>query len=141
MGVLNKNKNYIILDFGTATTFDVLINNVYHGGVIAPGVNLSLKTLINRASLIPNLNLKKTNKVIGLNTISAVRSGFFWGYNGLIDNIMSLIKKETKKSFKIVVTGGFSYLFKNSLKSSVKVNKDITINGLIRAASLINYKK
>ena len=141
LGILNKNKNYIILDFGTATTFDVLINNVYHGGVIAPGVNLSLKTLINRASLIPNLNLKKTNKVIGLNTISAVRSGFFWGYNGLIDNIMGLIKKETKKSFKIVVTGGFSYLFKNSLKSHVKVNKDITINGLIRAASLINYKE
>ena len=141
LGVLSKNKNYIILDFGTATTFDVLINNVYHGGVIAPGVNLSLKTLINRASLIPNLNLKKTNKVIGLNTISAVRSGFFWGYNGLIDNIMGLIKKETRKSFKIVATGGFSYLFKNSLKSNVKVNKDITINGLIRAASLINYKK
>ena len=141
IGIINKKSNYIILDFGTATTFDVLINNVYHGGVIAPGVNLSLKTLINRASLIPNLNLKKTNKVIGLNTISAVRSGFFWGYNGLIDNIMGLIKKETKKSFKIVVTGGFSYLFKNSLKSSVKVNKDITINGLIRAASLINYKK
>ena len=141
LGIFYKNKNYIILDFGTATTFDVLINNVYHGGVIAPGVNLSLKTLINKASLIPNLNLKKTNKVIGLNTISAVRSGFFWGYNGLIDNIMALIKKETKKSFKIVVTGGFSYLFKNSLKSRVKVNKDITINGLIRAASLINYKK
>ena len=141
LGVLNKNKNYIILDFGTATTFDVLINNVYHGGVIAPGVNLSLKTLINRASLIPNLNLKKTNKVIGLNTISAVRSGFFWGYNGLIDNIMGLIKKETRKSFKIVATGGFSYLFKNSLKSNVKINKDITINGLIRAASLIKQKK
>ncbi len=141
LGVLNKNKNYIILDFGTATTFDVLINNVYHGGVIAPGVNLSLKTLINKASLIPNLNLKKTNKVIGLNTISAVRSGFFWGYNGLIDNIMGLIKKETRKSFKIVATGGFSYLFKNSLKSNIKINKDITINGLIRAASLIKHKK
>tara|TARA_E500000331_G_scaffold93853_1_gene90024 strand:- start:2846 stop:3601 length:756 start_codon:yes stop_codon:yes gene_type:complete len=141
LGVLSKNKNYIILDFGTATTFDVLINNVYHGGVIAPGVNLSLKTLINRASLIPNLNLKKTNKVIGLNTISAVRSGFFWGYNGLIDNIMGLIKKETRKSFKIVATGGFSYLFKNSLKSNIKINKDITINGLIRAASLIKHNK
>ena len=86
-------------------------------------------------------NLKKTNKVIGLNTISAVRSGFFWGYNGLIDNIMGLIKKETRKSFKIVATGGFSYLFKNSLKSNVKINKDITINGLIRAASLIKQKK
>ena len=141
LGVLNKNKNYIILDFGTATTFDVLIKNVYHGGVIAPGVNLSLKTLINRASLIPNLHLKKTNKVIGLNTISAVRSGFFWGYNGLIDNIMNLIKKETGKSFNMVATGGYSYLFKNSLKSNIKVNKDITINGLIKAANLIKYKK
>jgi len=141
LGVLNKKKNHIILDFGTATTFDVLIKNVYHGGVIAPGVNLSLKTLIKRASLIPNLDLKKTNKVIGLNTISAVRAGFFWGYNGLIDNILSLIKKETKKSFKIIITGGFSYLFKNSLKFNTEVNKDITINGLIRAANLIEYKR
>jgi type III pantothenate kinase len=141
LGVLNEKKNHIILDFGTATTFDVLIKNVYHGGVIAPGVNLSLKTLINRASLIPKLNLKKTNKVIGLNTVSAVRSGFFWGYNGLIDNIISLIKKETKKSFKIIITGGFSHLFKNSLKSKVKVNTDITIDGLIRATNLIKYNK
>jgi len=141
LGVLNKSKNYIILDFGTATTFDVLIKNVYHGGVIAPGVSLSLKTLINKATLIPNLSLKKTNKVIGLNTVSAVRSGFFWGYNGLIDNIINLIKKETKKSFKIIITGGFSYLFKNSLKSKVKVNRDITINGLIRASNLIKYNK
>ena len=141
LGVLNKKKNHIILDFGTATTFDVLIKNTYHGGVIAPGVNLSLKTLIDRACLIPKLNLKKTNKVIGLNTVAAVRSGFFWGYNGLIDNIISLIKKETKKSFKIIVTGGFSHLFKNSLKSKVKINRDITINGLIRATSLIKYNK
>ena len=118
-----------------------MIKNVYHGGVIAPGVNLSLKTLINRASLIPKLNLKKTNKVIGLNTVSAVRSGFFWGYNGLIDNIISLIKKETRKSFKIIVTGGFSHLFKNSLKSKIKINRDITINGLIRATNLIKYNK
>ena len=87
------------------------------------------------------LSLKKTNKVIGLNTVSAVRSGFFWGYNGLIDNIINLIKKETKKSFKIIITGGFSYLFKNSLKSKVKVNRDITINGLIRASNLIKYNK
>ena len=140
LGVLNKTKNYIILDFGTATTFDVLIKNVYHGGVIAPGLNLSLNTLINRASLIPKLNLKKMDNVIGLNTISAVRSGFFWGYTGLIENIVRLIKKETKKSFAIIITGGFSYLFKNSLKQKVKISKDITINGLIRATNLIKHK-
>jgi type III pantothenate kinase len=132
----NKN-NYIILDFGTATTFDVLIKNTYHGGVIAPGVKLSLITLADKATQIPSINLKKTKKVIGLNTISAVRSGFFWGYNGLIDNIVNLIKKETKMSFKIIITGGFSNLFKNSIKTKVILNKDITINGLIKATTLI----
>jgi len=137
ISVINDKDNFIILDFGTATTFDVLIKNTYHGGVIAPGVKLSLDTLTDKASQIPRINLKKTNKVIGLNTISAVRAGFFWGYKGLIDNIVNLIKKETKMSFKIIITGGFSNLFKNSIKTKVTLNKDITINGLIRATTLI----
>ena len=137
ISVINNKDNFIILDFGTATTFDVLIKNTYHGGVIAPGVSLSLNRLINKATLIPNISLKKTSKVIGLNTISAVRSGFFWGYAGLIDNIINLIKKETKKSFKIIITGGFSNLFKDSINTKVILNKDITINGLIKGSSLI----
>jgi len=137
ISVINNKDNFIILDFGTATTFDVLIKNTYHGGVIAPGVNLSLNTLTDRATLIPNINLKKTNKVIGLNTISAVRAGFFWGYAGLIDNIVYLIKKETKKSFKIIITGGFSNLFKSSINTKVTLNKDITVKGLIKATALI----
>ncbi len=137
IGIKKSKKNFIILDFGTATTFDVLIDNTYHGGVIAPGLKLSLNTLINKASLIPHIDLKKTNKILGMNTINAVRSGFFWGYLGLIDNIINLIKKETKKSFKIIITGGFSNLFKNSIKTKVILNKDITISGLIKASSLI----
>ncbi|MDA7731876.1 type III pantothenate kinase [Candidatus Pelagibacter sp.] len=137
IGIINNKDNFIILDFGTATTFDVLIKNTYHGGVIAPGVKLSLDTLTDKAIQIPKINLKKTNKVIGSNTISAVRAGFFWGYEGLIDNIVNLIKKETKMSFKIIITGGFSSLFKNSTKTKVTLNKDITINGLIRATTLI----
>ena len=137
IGIINNKDNFIILDFGTATTFDVLIKNTYHGGVIAPGVKLSLDTLTDKASQIPKINLKKTNKVIGLNTISAVRAGFFWGYEGLIDNIINLIKKETKMSFKIIITGGFSILFKDSTKTKVTLNKDITIKGLIRATTLI----
>ena len=137
ISVINNKDNFIILDFGTATTFDVLIKNTYHGGVIAPGVKLSLDTLTDKATQIPKISLKKTNKVVGLNTISAVRAGFFWGYEGLIDNIVNLIKKETKMSFKIIITGGFSNLFKNSTKTKVTLNKDITINGLIRASSLI----
>ena len=137
IGIINNKDNFIILDFGTATTFDVLIKNTYHGGVIAPGVKLSLDRLTDKAIQIPKINLKKTNKVIGLNTISAVRAGFFWGYEGLIDNIVNLIKKETKMSFKIIITGGFSGLFKNSIKTKVTLNKDITIKGLIRATTLI----
>ena len=137
ISVANKKDNFIILDFGTATTFDVLIKDVYHGGVIAPGLKLSLNTLIDKATLIPNLNLKKTNKVIGINTLSAVRSGFFWGYIGLINSIVQLIQKETGKSFKIISTGGFSYLFKNSMSKKIIINKDITIKGLIKASNLI----
>ena len=93
--------------------------------------------MTDKATLIPKISLKKTNKVIGLNTINAVRAGFFWGYAGLIDNIIYLIKKETRKSFKIVITGGFSNLFKNSIKTKVTLNKDITVKGLIRATALI----
>ena len=114
-----------------------MVKNSYFGGVIAPGVKLSLNTLSDKATLIPKVNLKKTKKVIGLNTDNAVRSGFFWGYTGLIDNIINLIKKETGKSFKVFITGGFANLFKNSITSKVSLNKDITINGLIKATVLI----
>jgi type III pantothenate kinase len=137
ISVSAKNKNFIILDFGTATTFDVLVGNNYKGGVISPGINLSLNTLSNKASLIPKINLKKISKVIGKDTKSAVRSGFFWGYAGLIDNVINLIKKETKKSFDVIITGGFSRLFKSSIKTKTKQDFDITINGLNKASKLI----
>jgi len=134
---MNNKNNFIILDFGTATTFDVIIKNTYYGGIIAPGVRLSLNTLSDKATLIPKIDLKKINKVIGDNTITAVRSGFFWGYAGLIDNIINLIKKETGKSFKLIITGGFSNLFKSSIKTKASHNQDITINGLIKISKLI----
>jgi len=133
----NKKNNFIILDFGTATTFDVLIKDTYSGGIIAPGVRLSLDTLSDKATLIPKINLKMTKNIIGNDTVSAVRSGFFWGYAGLIDNIVKLIKKETRKSFKVIITGGFSNLFKKSINTKVYHNKDIIINGLIKISKLI----
>ena len=133
----NDRDNFIILDFGTATTFDVVIKKNYTGGIIAPGVKISLDTLSDKASLIPQINLKKITNVIGSNTISAVRSGFFWGYAGLIDNIVNLIKKETGKSFRLVITGGFSDLFKSSIKTKFIQNKKITLKGLIKIAKLI----
>ena len=137
ISLLDKKNNFIILDFGTATTFDILTKNTYQGGIIAPGIKLSLNTLSDKATLIPRIDLKKINNIIGKDTVSAVRSGFFWGYSGLIDNIINLIKKETRKSFKVIITGGFSNLFKNSIKTKVSHNKNITINGLIKISKLI----
>ncbi len=132
ISVIDNKNNYIVVDFGTATTFDVIIKNTYCGGVIAPGVSLSLNTLISKASLIPFINLSKISKVVGTNTNQAVKSGFYWGYLGLIDNIILMIKKQTKKSFKLIFTGGFAYMFKNLKKNNPIIQKDLTIDGLIK---------
>ena len=137
ISLLNNINNFIIIDLGTATTFDVLVKNIYKGGIIAPGIKISLNTLSEKASLIPKIDLKNVKKVIGADTTTAVRSGFLWGYAGLIDNIVKLIKKETRKSFKVVITGGFSKLFKNSIKTNVIIDKDITFKGLIKILKII----
>jgi|TARA_B100001079_G_scaffold271704_1_gene290538 type III pantothenate kinase len=128
----DSRNNYIIIDFGTATTFDVLIKKKYLGGIISPGIKLSLNTLTSSASLIPEINLKKISNVIGKNTLDAVRSGFFWGYAGLIDNMIKLIKRQTKSAFKIILTGGLAELYKNSINTKCKVDKDLTIKGIIK---------
>ena len=132
ISVINNKNNFIILDFGTATTFDVVLKNRYKGGIIAPGVNLSLKTLVEKAKLIPHTKLAKIKNIIGKNTQNAVRSGFYWGYQGLIENIINIIEKKTKKRFKIIFTGGLSHLYKNTLKKKIKIDKDLTIKGLLK---------
>ena len=132
ISVINNKDNFIILDFGTATTFDVVLKNRYKGGIIAPGVNLSLKTLVEKAKLIPNTKLSKINNIIGKNTQNAVKSGFYWGYQGLIKNLINLIEKKNKKQFKIIFTGGLSHLYKNTIKKKIKVDKDLTIKGLLK---------
>ena len=133
VGVYKKYKfNSIVLDFGTATTFDVVTKEgVYNGGVIAPGVNLSINSLSNKADKIPIFTLKQQKKVIGKNTLEALRSGFYWGYVGLINNIILKIEKETNKKYKIIFTGGFAKLFKTSIAKPFVIDKNITINGII----------
>ena len=128
----NNKNNFIIVDFGTATTFDVVLKNSYIGGVIAPGLELSLSNLINKASLIPKIKFNKVRHVLGKNTVNSVKSGFYWGYTGLINNIISLITKEFKYKFKIILTGGLAHLFKNNLKYNSYIDKELTINGLIK---------
>ena len=124
--------NCIVLDFGTATTFDVIVKNgIYNGGIIAPGVNLSIKSLSSSADQIPIFSMKKQRKIIGKNTIEALRSGFYWGYSGLINNIILKIENETKKKYKIIFTGGYADLFKTSIIRSFTIDKNITIKGIV----------
>tara|TARA_B100000029_G_scaffold451316_1_gene475828 strand:+ start:2237 stop:3013 length:777 start_codon:yes stop_codon:yes gene_type:complete len=141
VGAYKKYKtNCIILDFGTATTFDVVYKEgIYNGGVIAPGINLSLESLNKYADQLPVFKIKKQRKIIGKNTVEALRSGFYWGYSGLINNIILKIKRETKKKYKIILTGGYANLFKSSITKPHTIDKDITIKGIIEI--LKNNKK
>ena len=133
IGVLKEySSDSIVIDFGTATTFDVVFKKkIYSGGLIAPGIDLSIKNLAESTALLPIFKIKKTKKIIGKNTIEALRSGFYEGYSGLIDRIIFKIHKHYKKNFKIILTGGYAYLFKKNLNYKVIADKLLTIKGLV----------
>ena len=126
----NKNQNCLIIDFGTATTFDIIISGVYEGGVIAPGVNLSLINLNKFTSLLPLINLNNKQKNYGKNTKEALNAGFLWGYEGLVNNIVNKIKNISKKKYKIILTGGYAKLFRKFIKNKSIIDQNITIKGI-----------
>ena len=125
-----KFKNCLVIDFGTATTFDVIKDGIYEGGVIAPGVKLSIKNLSQATALLPLINLHSNQKKIGKNTKEALNAGFVWGYEALINNIIDKIILKNKKKFKIILTGGYANFFKKMIKKDVTVDQDITIKGI-----------
>ena len=127
---VKKLKNCLVLDFGTATTFDVIKNGVYEGGVIAPGVKLSIKNLSKATALLPSINLSSNQKNYGKNTIEALNAGFVWGYEGLINNIINKIINKNKIKFKIILTGGYANFFKKMIKKNATVDQDITVKGI-----------
>ena len=128
-----KLKNCLIIDFGTATTFDIIKNGKYEGGVIAPGVNLSIKNLSQATALLPSINLKIHQKSYGKNTIEALNAGFVWGYEGLINNIINKIISRSKIKYKILLTGGYANFFNKMIKKKVVIDQDITIKGIANA--------
>tara|TARA_A200000113_G_scaffold201477_1_gene195276 strand:+ start:143 stop:937 length:795 start_codon:yes stop_codon:yes gene_type:complete len=127
----------IIIDFGTATTFDIVSKDgSYNGGIIAPGVNLSLEALYLATANLPKISLKplidQDYTIIGKNTINAMESGIFWGYVSMIEGLIEKIKSVDKISdYKVVATGGLSKLFKKSLKSVDVIVDDLTLIGLV----------
>jgi len=125
-------KNCLVLDFGTATTFDVIRNEVYEGGVIAPGVKLSIMNLNKSTALLPLINLKNKQNNYGKNTKEALNAGFVWGYEGLINNIINKIIFKEKNKYKIILTGGYASFFKKIIKEKISIDQDITIKGITK---------
>jgi len=127
-----KFKNCLIIDFGTATTFDIVKGGVYEGGVIAPGIKSSIKNLNRSTALLPMFDLKNKQKSYGKNTIDALNAGFIWGYDGLVNNIINKITRNWKMNYEIILTGGYANLFKKFIKRRTIVDQDITIKGVAR---------
>jgi type III pantothenate kinase len=123
--------NLIVVDFGTATTFDVVEDDgAYVGGIIAPGVNTSLEALHNAAAALPHVDVSKPQRVVGTNTVACMQSGIFWGYIGLVREICARIKAERGRPMRIIGTGGLASLFAQGDVLFDRVEDDLTMHGL-----------
>ena len=121
----------IVIDFGTATTFDVVTGKgEYAGGVIAPGINLSLEALQHAAAKLHGIAIVHPEKVVGTNTTAAMQSGIFYGYAGLIEGIVTRIKAERGENLKVIATGGLATLYADATTLIDTVDADLTIRGL-----------
>jgi type III pantothenate kinase len=121
----------IVVDFGTATTFDVVsAAGEYLGGIIAPGINLSLEALERAASRLHGITITHPAKVIGTNTTAAMQSGIYHGYAGLIEGIVRRIREERGEAMKVIATGGLAPLYADATKAIDVVDADLTLRGL-----------
>ncbi|MDO5704304.1 MAG: type III pantothenate kinase [Paracoccus sp. (in: a-proteobacteria)] len=121
----------VVVDFGTATTFDVADDTgAYIGGVIAPGVNLSLEALHMGAASLPHVDVTMPAQVIGLNTVACIQSGIYWGYIGLVEGTVAKIRQERGLPMKVVATGGLAPLFEQGTDLFDEVDDDLTAHGL-----------
>ncbi len=122
----------IIIDFGTATTFNVIDEKgQFIGGVIAPGIKGSLDSLVNGTAKLPRVEIERPEKVIGKNTVTNMQSGIFFGFAGLVEYLVKRIKREMKcDNVKVIATGGFSEVIANEISCIDKVDKLLTLNGL-----------
>ena len=133
VGAFNRyGGNLVVVDFGTATTFDVVDNDgAYIGGIIAPGVNLSMKSLHDEAAALPYIDISKPQAIIGKNTVECMQSGIFWGYLSLIEGLLSKVQTQRKEKIQVIATGGLSTLFSQDTTVFDKVDLDLTLSGLV----------
>jgi len=122
----------IVIDSGTATTFDVVAaDGAFEGGVIAPGINLSLQALHEAAAMLPRIAIQKPARVIGKDTVSNMQSGVFWGYIALIEGLVARIKAEWGRPMTVIGTGGVVSLFEGATDSIDHFDPDLTLRGLL----------
>ena len=122
----------IVVDFGNATTFDVVdTDGAYVGGVIAPGVNLSLEALHMAAAALPHVDITKPARAIGTNTVACMQSGVYWGYIGLIEGIVREVRRERVSPMKVIATGGLASLFAQGTDLFHSIEDDLTMHGLV----------
>ena len=122
----------IVIDFGTATTFDIIdLDGYYCGGAIAPGINLSIEALHQAAAKLPRISINRPKKVIGTNTVDAMLSGVFWGYISMVEGMVERIKNEYgDKTMRTIATGGLAPLFGAHCKAIEKIDETLTLRGL-----------
>jgi type III pantothenate kinase len=122
----------IVIDSGTATTFDVVAaDGAFEGGVIAPGINLSMEALHGAAARLPRVAIQKPAKVIGTDTVGSMQSGVFFGYVALIEGLIARIKAERGRPMTVVATGGVASLFQGATDAIDHFDPDLTIRGLL----------
>jgi type III pantothenate kinase len=123
----------IVVDFGTATTFDIVSEKGdYEGGVIAPGVNLSAEALHKAAAMLPRVAVSRTQTVIGKDTVPAMQSGLYWGYIGLVEGVVARIRQEYGEPMTVIATGGLGKVFFHQTPAIDHYDPDLTIRGLIQ---------
>jgi type III pantothenate kinase len=121
----------VVVDFGTSTNFDVVDKDGnFCGGVIAPGVNLSMTALHMAAAKLPSVRVRRIERVIGKNTVACMQSGLFWGYVGLIEGLVVRIKREFGSPMRVIVTGGLAPLFEGAIEGIDHTDPDLTLWGL-----------
>ena len=131
VAIYNKKiSNCIIVDFGTATTFDVIKNNEYFGGLIFPGINLSMSSLVENADLISTTRISKVKKIVAHNTKSSIMAGFYFGYLHTVNGILNQIIKENKFKPKVYITGGLGRIFKDKINLKPIYNEYLTLEGM-----------
>ncbi|HKO56116.1 MAG TPA: type III pantothenate kinase [Thermoanaerobaculia bacterium] len=121
----------VIVDFGTATTFDLVTADAkYVGGVIAPGLNISAEALFARAARLPRVDIRRPEHVIGTNTVVNMQSGIYFGYLALVDGILARIKSEVPDLGRVVATGGLAPLFADESEHIDEIDAELTLKGL-----------